>query len=292
MVDERTQLVGVLGHPVGHSLSPAMHNAAFDALGIDGRYVPLSVAPDNLAAAVRGLVALGFRGANVTAPHKEAVVGMVDVLAPEAHAIGAVNVLVIQGEDGRAPRIEGHNTDGQGFARALSGSGFDGAGEWAVVMGAGGAARAVVHALLGCSVSGISVLSRDPRRAETLARQLSSHGAATLRPGRMTPETIVRECAGASLLVNATPLGMTPRPETSAWPRRVPMPAEMTVVDLVYRPLETQLLRQARAAGLVTVGGLEMLLEQGALSFALWTRRTPPVSVMRAACHRALGRVA
>ena len=282
MIDGRTRLVGLIGWPVAHSCSPAMHNAAFAALKLNWSYVPLPVRPEALAAAVAGLAALGFRGANVTVPHKEAVVPLLDSLSPEAARINAVNTIVVE-EDGR---LVGHNTDVAGFIAALRQSGFSPEGRAAVVVGAGGAARAAVHGLLGAGAARILILNRSSARAEKLISELGTDDRVQALP--LTPEALVESAQEADLLVNATPVGLWPNAEASIWPMEVPIPARITVFDLVYNPVETLLLRQARAGGARTIPGLGMLISQGAAAFQLWTGIDPPLDAMRAACVRTL----
>jgi shikimate dehydrogenase len=293
VVDGHTQLVGLIGWPVEHSLSPAMHNAAFDALELNWCYVPLPVPPGQVEAAVRGLAALGFRGANVTVPHKQAVMPVVDSIAPNATALGAVNTLVIgQNADG-TPTIGGFNTDDKGFVGALRQSGFEPEeGRRAVVVGAGGAARAVVFGLLWSGPGEIVVLNRTLERAQALVSDLGSRHdwSSRLRALPLTSKALIESARAADLLVNATSVGMWPHVEGSIWPDSVPIPAHLTVFDLIYNPLETHLLRQARQSGAGAVDGLGMLVRQGALAFEMWTGESAPVEVMHTTCERALRR--
>jgi shikimate dehydrogenase len=292
MIDGKTQLVGLIGWPVEHSLSPAMHNAAFKAAGLNWRYLPLPVRPGQIEAAVRGLAALNFRGANVTVPHKAAVIPLLDRSGEEVGALGAANTLLFSRGDG-APRISGFNTDEIGFIQALREGGFrPGDGRDAVIVGAGGGARAAVHGLLGAGIGRIAVLNRDLPRAQRLVVDL---GCVVEDPSRLaalplTAESLVEAARVADLLVNATPVGMWPHVDESIWPADIPLPAHLTVLDLVYNPLQTRLLRQARGAGARTVDGLGMLLYQGAAAFEIWTGQPPPIEVMRAACQGVLGR--
>ena len=284
MIDGRTKLVGLIGWPVEHSLSPAMHNAAFAELGLNWCYVPLPVARGRLEEAVRGLVALGFAGANVTAPHKEAVMAHLDEVAPGARAIGAVNTIVVREE-----RTVGHNTDWRGFLAALREGGFSPEGKRAVVLGAGGAARAVVYALAHAG-SEVAILNRTPQRAEALVEAFSSlFPSASLAAFPLTAKALREQVAEADLLVNATPLGTWPEVDRSPWPEGLALPGHLTVFDLVYNPSQTRLLQQAAAAGARAIGGLGMLVHQGAAAFRLWTGLEPPVEAMYEACHRALG---
>ena len=279
MKGQEVARVGLLGWPVAHSVSPAMQNAAFGALGLPWRYELLPAPPDELPATVAGLAARGYRGANVTVPHKETVLALLDGVEEMARAIGAANTLVLR--DGG---WLGTNTDAAGFLSALRRAGFEPAGRRGLILGAGGAARAVVYALgqAGCTAV---VYNRTAERARHLVQELALLGTAKT--------TVVGSLAGLDLdgldlLVNATPLGQWPQAESSAWPEALPLPAHWTVFDLVYNPVETRLLARASAAGAVAVEGLEMLVQQGALSFKLWTGREAPVDVMRAAARRAL----
>lgn len=288
MISGKTQLVGVMGHPIEHSLSPAMHNAAFQSLDMDWTYLPLSVPPKYLEAAVRGLGPLGFRGVNVTVPHKEAVVGFLDKVTPCARALGAVNTVVVERDSEGEISLKGENTDVEGFARALQGSGFDvaGCGE-AVVVGAGGGARAVVYALLREGIGHVTLLNRSLPRAEALAHDLGRHfgPGADITVDYLTDRKLVDAAAGAELLVNTTPVGMWPDSDKSIWPQDEPIPGHLVVFDLVYRPQRTRLLEQARETGALAINGMEMLVLQGAASFSLWTGLNPPVDVMRTACE-------
>lgn len=251
MISGRTRLVGLLGHPVSGSLSPRMQNAAFAALALDWAYVPLDVAPEGLRAAVDGLRALGFAGANVTIPHKTAVVALCDQVDEVARRAGSVNTLVLR--DGR---VLGSSTDGEAVTGAVEAAGAD-----ALVLGAGGAARAVVAALRDAGAARVRVAARDHGRAEALGE------AAPWPP----------DASAATLVVNATPVRDEPLVE--------PRPGQQ-VVDLAYRPdgTPTALVAAARAAGCArVVDGLEVLVRQGAASFERWTGLPAPVEIMRKA---------
>ena len=273
MIDGSTRLVGLIGWPVAHSLSPLMHNEAFSDLGLNWRYVPLPVRPGALPDAVAGLAALGFRGANVTIPYKQAVIPLLDNLSPQARKIGAVNTIVVE-DDGQ---LVGHNTDSAGFVAALSQGGFSPEGRSAVIVGAGGAGRAAVHGLISASASKILLLSRSG--AEDLISGLDADDPVQAR--QLTREALVESVQEADLLVNATPVGMWPNVDGSIWPRDVAMPTHLTVFDLVYNPVQTLLLRQARDARARAISGLEMLLLQGAKALELWTGKRAPIEVMR-----------
>jgi shikimate dehydrogenase len=270
----RTRVVGVLGWPIEHSLSPTIHNAAFDALGLDWTYVALPVADGTIPEAVRGLAALGFAGANVTMPHKEAVADAVDRSSEDAAALHAVNTIEFTGG-----AVIGHNTDAPGFARFLqTDAAFDPAGRTALVYGAGGAARACALALARAGLTRLVVALRVPARAARLASALA--GFAT------QVQTIALDDAptsDADLIVNATPLGA--HRETLPLP---PLGPTTVAVDLLYRPSMTPLVRSVRAAGGSAFGGLGLLLHQAALSFEIWTAMEPPLEVMSAAALAAL----
>lgn len=285
MKREPSRLVGLLGWPVEHSVSPAMHNAAFQALRLAWRYELIPAPPGELAATLAGLHGRGFRGANVTVPHKEAMLAHLDEIEEGARAIGAVNTLVAAGGG-----WIGTNTDAAGFLAALRQAGFAPADRRALILGAGGAARAVVYALgqAGCRTV---VYNRTQERARRLVRELSITGTATASGAPSATATASLgelEVDDFDLLVNATPVGQWPQTPSCPWPEALPLPSHWTVFDLVYNPAETRLLARARAAGATVVGGLEMLVHQGALGFRLWTGRDAPLEVMRAAARRAL----
>ncbi len=278
-----TKLVGLLGWPIAHSLSPAMHNAAAEDLGLDLVYVPLPVRPDELSQAVRGLAALGYYGANVTVPHKEATARLVDTLDSAAQEIGAVNTIVIRrknSETGNQPILEGFNTDHSGFLADLEDMGWAPEGRNCLVLGAGGSARAVVYALAKAGAK-VSVASRRIDQARRLVKDL----LAGLNDGWMQAkdwqdlEVICRQHP-PSLIVNATPVGMAPTSNESPWPKDLRFPQVILVYDLVYNPVETMFMKQAAAAGIRTANGLGMLVQQGALSFELWTGIRPNTQIM------------
>ncbi len=283
-INAQTRLLGIMGWPVKHSVSPIMHNAAFEARGMNWAYVPLPTAPERVQEGVLGLRALGFRGANITIPHKQKVMTYLDHLTPEAQAIGAVNTVIIE-EDGR---LWGTNTDAPGFLEDVRAHGVRVEGEHVLVLGAGGAARAVVYALARAGAE-VTIANRTLARAIELARQihhvLPGH---TFRVVELSSDSLVREAEAHTMLVNATPVGMWPHPDASPWPTQVGFGTIRVVYDVVYRPRETHLLRQAKAWGCQTISGLGMLVRQGAEAWRLWTNRIPPVDIMMAAVEHAL----
>jgi shikimate dehydrogenase len=281
----KTLLVGVMGWPVEHSLSPAMHNAAFAELGIDWAYLPLPVQPNHVEQALKGLVALNFVGSNVTVPHKQAVMRYMDELGEAAQITGAVNTIHIQ--DGK---FFGYNTDPYGFLNSLKEAGCHPQGMRVAVLGAGGAARAVVYALARAEVDSAIVFNRTAERAAFLVDDLADiFPDSSLSFKALTREALATLGNKVDLVVNTTSAGMYPQVDTCPWPEEVPIPHNALFYDLVYNPLETVLLACARAAGATAIDGLGMLVHQGALAFEKWTGEQAPVEVMRQACLSGLG---
>lgn len=275
----------VLGYPIGHSLSPAMHNAAFGATGLEAIYLPWAVPPEGLAEAVGALRRIeNLLGANVTVPHKEAILALVDEVDAGARRLGAVNTLVVRGG-----RLTGYNTDAEGFALALrEEAGFDPEGRSALILGAGGGARAVAFALADGGIARLAILNRGPRRGEDLAEQVRG-----CRPGLEVKAWALHDTGGPArflgrcdLLVNCTPVGL--RAEDPPLVPGFPLAGGCLVCDLIYSPPETPLLRRAREAGCRSLNGLGMLLYQGAAAFQLWTGIRAPVAAMRRALGEAL----
>jgi shikimate dehydrogenase len=265
----------VIGWPIDHSLSPVIHNAAYEALGLDWVYVALPVAQGAVGAALAGLEALGFAGANVTMPHKETVASSVEALSDDAALLRAVNTI-----DVTPAGLVGHNTDAPGFGRFLErDAGFDASGSSALVFGAGGAARACALAIARAGAARIVVALRDPVRASALVATL-----ADLETAVEVVSFADASAARADLIVNATPLG--------AHGEALPLPplgASTVAVDLLYRPASTPLQSDVRAAGGVAFGGLGLLLHQAALSIELWTGQPAPLEAMSAAAIGAIG---
>jgi shikimate dehydrogenase len=269
--------IGLIGYPVEHSLSPAMHNAAFTQLGLWYRYVLLPTPPGELERLVQEYVKAGLAGWNVTVPHKEGMVSLLDEMSDEVRAIGACNTVRVEGGS-----LRGFNTDITGFVRGLEEAGGIDAESRVVVLGAGGAARGVAWALRRAGHE-VTILSRKPEQAGVLAGKLGAHAGAL---DRITLENAIE---GAALLVNCTPAGMWPDVERSALPDGVRLPAGLLVYDLVYRPRPTRMLQEAAQAGCLTQDGLAMLVYQGAAAFEVWTGRRAPVETMRQACLEELG---
>jgi shikimate dehydrogenase len=276
----------ILGFPVGHSRSPAMQNRAFEALGIDARYVPFAVDPRDLEDAVRGLRALHVCGVNVTLPHKTAIIPLLDEIDATASRIGAVNTVWRDGE-----RLLGTNTDAEGLCRALREGGGQLMAASATVLGAGGAARASVVGLAEAGVRQIRVAARRLESAQALVSDLSAKLPGTpLCALDLSASALAAAFRDTDLLVQATSATLDGHAEAREFAASLPLealPASALVTDLVYRPLETAVLRRASARGLATVDGLGMLLHQGALAFERWTGKPAPLDQMRDALLRA-----
>jgi shikimate dehydrogenase len=268
------QLLGVLGHPITHSLSPRMHNAALQAQGIAAVYLPFDVPPERLPAAIQGVRSLRMPGVNITVPHKISVVALLDEIDSTAARVGAVNTIVRE-----ADRLVGHNTDVAGFTAALQRLMPEGVqGSSCVLLGAGGAARAVLAALIDQGAAEVHIYNRTPEIAERLAETAASWGKTRCLPlslGELS--TVARE---AALIVNATPVGM------EGMVKETPLPVDIlhsrhVVMDVVYGKRPTPLVEQALARGARAADGREMLLMQAAAAYELWTKRHPPLDVMR-----------
>lgn len=279
-ISSTTRAVALLGYPVAHSLSPAMHNAAFAAAGLDYCYLALEVRPVEIQAALEGLRALNFAGINVTVPHKEAVLPLLDELTEEAQAIRAVNTAA-----NRNGRWIGTNTDAAGFRKLLEVNGLSREGMKAVVLGAGGAARATLYVLARLARE-VVLFNRTLERAERLLRTLEPYrGGCGWEAQPLQRELLEHHMAQADLLVNTTSVGMHPDEEECPLSEDVEIPARCSVVDLIYKPPKTRLLRLAERCGAKAVNGNTMLLYQAVEAFKFWTGIEPDVQVMEQRLH-------
>ncbi len=271
-IQQSTITVGLIGWPVEHSRSPAMHNAAFEALGLDWRYILLPTPPDQVGTVVARIRSGELQGANVTIPHKQAVMPFLDEIDPAAQAVGAVNTIVRQ-----ADRLIGYNTDTYGFKRALIETGITVKDRPCAVLGAGGSARAVIYVLRELGAH-ITVYARDIEKARAL--HVDCRALETL--SEIDPTT--------ALIVNTTPVGLSPNVEASPWPDHVSFPVNTLIFDLLNNPPRTKLMQQAERAGLRAVNGWNMLVYQGAAAFEKWTGIEPPIEVMHHALSEGMAR--
>jgi shikimate dehydrogenase len=275
-INVQTKLCGLLGNPVEHSLSPAIHNAAFKKLGLNFVYLAFKV--EDLEGAMRGIRALGnLRGFSVTIPHKVAVIQYLDDVEPTARHIGSVNTIVVEGR-----KLKGYNTDASGAVRALEHAGVTLRGKEVLMLGSGGAARAIAFALgAGTGVAGLTILGIDEKERANLAEGLRARTKLAVKTGPITDAALGPAIKQADLLLHCTPVGMHPKVEETCIPKALLDP-RLTVMDIVYNPRDTRLLREAKAAGCRIISGLEMFLHQAIGQFELWTGQPAPADVMRA----------
>lgn len=287
----KTKVFGIFGDPVSHSLSPLMHNAAFEALHLPYCYLPFEVAPPGLERAIRAIIPLGIKGLNLTAPHKEAVIPFLDRLSREAQKSGAVNTIEVAHD-----LLIGHNTDGRGFVASLMEMNIDPEGYRVILLGAGGAARGVAIELVEKGAEEMVLINRNLQRARNLADRLISLSprlkvsfleADFERSHLHSPLSAGVEAGNqTTLLINTTPLGMKEN-DPLPFPPQFLDPS-WVVADLIYRPQETPLLLAAQKRGAKIVSGTGMLLHQGALAFEIWTKEKAPIEVMRAAVQKGI----
>jgi shikimate dehydrogenase len=284
-ISGKTRVCGVIGDPIEHSLSPAIQNAAFTHLKLDFVFLAFRVKPAELEDAVRGMRGLGIHGLNVTMPHKKAVTAFLDEMDPTAKFLCAVNTIL--NDNGR---LRGFNTDGVGALNALQEDGIALSGKKVLLLGAGGAAKAIAFQLAK-EVDELVLLNRTPEKATELAESLNQALGKEVMGAKLSPKTLQNNLQNSDILVNATSVGMHPNasqsPVSAEW-----LKPDLTVMDIVYNPVETKLAKDAKAAGARVVSGVEMLVHQGAASFEIWTGRPAPVPVMRNAVLQQLKEVA
>ena len=266
----------VIGDPIGHSLSPTIHNAAFGHLGLDFVFLAFHVKASDLENAMRGMRGLGIHGLNVTMPHKSAVIGCLDEVDFTVRFLDSANTIL--NKDGK---LSGFSTDGVGALKALLENGVDLSGKKVLLLGAGGAAKAIAFVLVP-EVGELAILNRSAEKAEKLAETLGHLFNQKVVGGALSPDAIKTNLQDSDVLVNATSAGMKPNLSQSLvapeWLR-----SDLAVMDIVYNPVETKLAKDAKAAGAKVVSGVEMLIYQGAVSFEIWTGRSAPIEVMRKA---------
>ena len=283
MITGKTRLLAVIGAPIGHSLSPIIQNAALYAAGLDYVYAALPVRADALSSAVRGLCNAGIAGFNVTIPFKTEIIPLLDALSEDARRIQAVNTVVI--EDGR---MVGHNTDVVGFLAGFAERGIALTGKKAVLIGAGGAARAALWGLLRSGISSVVIGVRNASKGAALAADFAADG--DVRAVSFDDSAWIAACSDADLVVQTTPLGMTPHTEEMPPVDAAMIKPSAVVYDLIYTPAETRFLREARARGCETINGETMLVAQGAEAFHLWTGKRPDVELMKRVLREELAR--
>lgn len=273
-IDAKTRVCAVIGNPVEHSLSPAIHNAAFEKEGLPFCYVAFPV--EDLAPAVAGIRALNLLGVSVTIPHKVAVMAYLDEIEETARQIGSVNTIL-----NRQGRLIGYNSDGTGALRALLEAGIELSGQRIVVLGSGGAARAIAFSIgKAAPLSAMTLLSVEPEPCKRLAEDLARVLPFPVRWFEHTEESVAQCLKQADGIIHCTPVGMNPHPDATLVPANL-LRAGQFVFDAVYTPLKTRLLREAESAGCRIVPGVEMFLYQAAFQFECWTGRRAPLDVMR-----------
>lgn len=274
IISAHTKILCIIGHPISHSMSPLMHNIALNDLNLDYVYVAFDVTPKNLQYALNGIRALNIRGMNVTIPHKEKVMSYLDSIDPMAQKIGAVNTIKI--EDGR---IYGKNTDAEGFIRAIEDASIDISEKDVLLLGSGGAAKAVSYALIQ-KINKLTILNRTKHKATELANKLKKESEVLIFAKKLEKTTINDEIQKVDLIINATPVGMHPSQQESILSSNM-LNKDLIVFDLIYNPLETKLIKDARKVGCKTINGLDMLISQGALAFEWWTDKKPNTNLMK-----------
>jgi shikimate dehydrogenase len=278
------KVLGLIGFPLGHSVSPAMHNAAFEKLGLDYEYVPFEVAPEDLSESLKGMRALHIAGFNVTIPHKETIVPLLDEVTKLARVIGAVNTVLNQ-----EGKLIGYNTDGAGFIDSLKEDAkTNPQGKKTVVLGAGGASRAVSIMLAEAGVKHLILADVQEEKAKELSEYIDSYFELTCDFMAVNSEELQRAIDKADILINATPIGMHPKIGESPLSENIKLHPKLLVYDLIYNPSQTKLLKKAKASGSKTCSGLGMLVRQGALAFTIWTGKEAPINTMWKAAEEAL----
>jgi shikimate dehydrogenase len=274
-IEPSTAVCAVIGNPVAHSMSPAIHNRAFAALGLDYVYVAFRV--EDVGAAMAGMRALeGFRGMSVTIPHKVAIIKHLDEVAEVDRQIGSVNTVVSDGG-----RLTGFGSDGPGALRAFSESGVAVAGKHVTILGSGGAARAIAFSLATTArPATLCLLGVIEPELRALTRDLVRRTGAKATCALLEPKTLAARLAESQVLIHCTPVGMHPKTKESVVPASL-LHRELAVMDIVYNPLKTKLLADAEARGLTTISGVEMFVNQAVIQFELWTGKTAPRKVMR-----------
>jgi shikimate dehydrogenase len=275
-ISGKTRLCGVIGDPIEHTLSPTIHNAAFNHLELDFVFLAFRVKAADLENAICGMHGLGIHGLNVTMPHKSTVTAYLDELDPAVQFLGSTNTIL--NEDGK---LSGFNTDGVGALKALRGNGVKLSEKKVLLLGAGGAAKAIAFALAQ-EAEELVVLNRATEKAEELAERLTRTLGKKVVGGALSPDAMAENLQDSDVLINATSVGMHPKADQSIVLSHL-LRSDLIVMDIIYNPVETKLAKAAKAAGAKVVSGVEMLIYQGAASFEIWTGQSAPIEVMRKA---------
>jgi shikimate dehydrogenase len=284
IISGKTRVCGVIGDPIEHTLSPTIHNAAFNHLGLDFVFLAFRVKADGLESALRGMRGLGIHGLNVTMPHKGSVTAYLDEMDPAVKFLGSANTIM-----NKAGKLSGFNTDGVGALKALRENGANPSGKKVLLLGAGGAAKAIAFSLAQ-EAGELVILNRADGKAKELAERLTGTLGKKVVGDALTQETLAENLQDSDVLINATSVGMNPAANQSIVPSQL-LRSGLTVMDIVYNPVETKLAKDAKAAGAKVVSGVEMLIYQGAASFEIWTGHSAPVEVMRKAALKRLSEV-
>jgi shikimate dehydrogenase len=280
----KTRVCGVIGDPIEHTLSPLMQNAAFKALKLEYVFLAFKVKSAQVEKAVDGIRALNIRGLNVTMPHKSKVMNFLDRIDLSAQIVNSVNTIL-----NKENKLFGFNTDGVGALKALRENGVEPKGRKVLLLGAGGAARAIAYTMAKESDE-LTVLNRTVKQAQELAKLLEKTANKKIIAGSLSPSEIQRNLQDSDILINATSIGMKPKADESLVATKLLRP-NLAVMDIVYNPIETKLAKEAKAAGAKVVSGIEMLIYQGAASFEIWTGKSAPIEVMRQAALSQLQKV-
>lgn len=284
IITGKTRACGVIGDPINHSLSPIIQNAAFEALDLNFVFLAYKVKTSGLEDAVNGARALNIRGLNVTMPHKTRIIDFLDRIDLSAQIIKSVNTVL-----NKENLLFGFNTDGVGALRALKENGVEPKGRKVLLLGAGGAARAVAYTLAK-EADELVVLNRTVKSSHNLAKLLEKTVGKKVVAGSLSISDIQRNLQDSDILINATSVGMKPKPQESPVPIKL-LRRDLSVMDIVYNPIETRLIKDAKSMGAVVIGGIEMLIYQGAASFEIWTGKSAPIQVMKKAALSHLRKV-
>jgi len=281
-ITSNTKILCIIGNPIEHSMSPLMHNAAINDLNLDYIYLPFKIFPDNLKFAVEGIRAFNIIGINVTIPFKQKIMQYLDEIDPIAEKIGAINT--IKNDEGY---LTGKNTDADGGIEALKNAGYNISGKNILLLGAGGAAKALTYKMAE-EVNKIVIINRSLKRALKLSNNIRKYFGVNIEAKNLSKNVLKEECLKTNIIINTTPIGMYPNVDDSLIPVEF-LHEDLIVYDIIYNPMETKLIRDANQKGCKTLGGLDMLVNQGALAFEWWTNKKPNMNLMKTKIIEFLG---